>query len=253
MNIEKKAEEVYYSCVVPVYNEEGCLYKNAHKLIDAFKAFGRPFELIISDDGSTDGTPEIARNLSTEDASVRSIRYDTNMGRGEALVRGFKACKGKILAFMDIDLSVDLRYLPTLFNSIEQGADVATGSRWVSEAVVSRGLSRTIVSFFYNFMVRLLFDSEIKDHQCGFKAFKRESILGIISDMDERSDRSWAWDTEVLVRAQQKGYKIVEFPVEWQQGGSSKFRYIKDSWTVFLYLIKLKNQLSSHDYGEEAG
>lgn len=229
-----------FSCVIPVYNEQDCLYENAKKIIQVCDRLNISYEIIISDDGSTDNTPKIARKLQEEYSQIKYLRDKINKGRGEVVMQGFKICKGNIIAFMDIDLATDLEYLPMLIESIKKGSDVATGSRWLNNSKVCRTLDRKITSYVYNSLVRFLFDSSIKDHQCGFKAAKKEVILDLSKEMGERTDRSWAWDTEVLICAQKKGYRVHEFPIEWKNGMDSKFNYFKDIPKVFLYLLKLK-------------
>lgn len=236
-------KNVLFSCVIPVYNEKDCLYENVHNLIKKFEELNIDFEIVVSDDGSTDSTPDIAELLLAGDSRVKYVRSDLNTGRGEAVSRGFRECSGQILAFIDIDLATSLDSLPTLIDIIKNGADVATGSRWLKQSIVKRSAYRRLISFVYNLIVRLLFNSKIKDHQCGFKAFRREKALQLLNEMGERTDRLWAWDTEILIRAQKKGLKIVEFPVVWYQGKHSKFRVLYDVPKIVIYLLKLRRAL----------
>ncbi len=234
---------VLFSCIIPVYNEKIQLYKNVYELVRRCETLNITFEIIISDDGSTDSTPKIAEDLISEDPRVNYIRLKTNSGRGEAVSRGFRTASGQILAFMDIDLATNLDSLPDLINIIKNGADVAVGSRWLEDAVVKRSYYRKFISFMYNYFVRLIFDSKVKDHQCGFKAFKSNVAMELLNETEERNDRLWAWDAELLILAQKKGYNIVEFPVRWHEAKKSNFKFWKDVPTVFIYLVKLRYRL----------
>jgi hypothetical protein len=111
----------------------------------------------------------------------------------------------------------------------------------LSESKVERSLTREIVSRTYNFLVRAMLGSEVKDHQCGFKAFRREPLMKIL---DEIAANHWFWDTEILVRASRKGYRIKEIPVEWTSGQETKVNLIKDSFNMFWQTTKLWWQLT---------
>jgi hypothetical protein len=143
---------------------------------------------------------------------------------------------------MDVDLATDVRQLKDLINSIEkEGYDFATGSRMLPESNVKRSGTRNIASKTYNFMVRAVLGSKVKDHQCGFKAFRREPLMQLL---DEVGANHWFWDTEILVRAYRRGYKIKEIPVLWTGGRETKVSLLKDSlnmgWQIFSLWWHLK-------------
>lgn len=103
--------------------------------------------------------------------------------------------------------------------------DFATGSRIMSESDAKRPFKREFASRRYNSLVRLFLHSKLYDHQCGFKAFRREPLLELLDGIE---NQHWFWDTELLVRAQHEGYRVLEFPVYWRHGGSSKVNFTKD-------------------------
>jgi hypothetical protein len=148
---------------------------------------------------------------------------------------------------MDMDLATHLKYLRPLVEAITvEDYDFSTGSRLLPESRVERTLRRSISSKIYNFVVRHMLRSKIADQQCGFKAFKREPTLQLI---DEVRANHWFWDTEILVRAARKGYKIKEIPVEWKSGCKTKVNLLSDGFKmgkqVFnLWLQFKKEQLS---------
>ncbi|HDM35637.1 MAG TPA: glycosyltransferase family 2 protein [Candidatus Syntrophoarchaeum butanivorans] len=213
------------SLVLPAYNEVNRLRRCVEGVIEALEKVTDSFEIIIAEDGSTDGTSEVASHLSEEFPDVRHLHSDRRLGRGGGLKRGFMASEGDILAFMDVDLATDLSHLDELIGAIRDGFDIATGSRLMPESIVERSFKRTALSRGYNFLVRRLLGSKVRDHQCGFKAFKREVFFAI---MDELEDEHWFWDTELLVLAQRKGYRIYEFPVRWRDGGMTKVDLSRD-------------------------
>jgi hypothetical protein len=106
----------------------------------------------------------------------------------------------------------------------------------LSESNVERSGTRHIASKTYNFMVRALLGSKVKDHQCGFKAFRREPLLQLL---DEVGASHWFWDTELFVRASRRGYRIKEIPVDWKGGRETKVRLLKDSFDMGWQIISL--------------
>lgn len=232
------------SIIFPVYNEEEVVEEGIMLTMKKLEELGVDYEIIVSDDGSKDRTYDIAKELSKAYPSVKVLRAEKNVGRGEAVAKGIEAAKSDITAFMDMDLATNLDSLPMLIKEIENGIDVSTGSRWVFGSKVERGIVRKIISYGYNILVKIMFDSKIKDHQCGFKAFKRDVALEIIKEAGYREDRGWAWDTEILIRAQKKGYKVSEIPVFWEEKKrKSKFKVISDVKKCALYLFKLRRSV----------
>lgn len=233
---EERESRVEVSVVFPAYNEAERLEGAVEKAIEALGEFTRSYEIIIAEDGSTDGTDEIAFRLSKKYPFVKHIHSDKRLGRGRALKNAFKKSRGEVLVYMDVDLATDIKHLKTLVESIREGYDFATGSRMLPESKVERSLSRRIASKGYNFMVRALLGSKVRDHQCGFKSFRRRSLLQIL---DEVIAGHWFWDTETLVRASRRGYKIKEIPVEWRGTGETKVSLLKDSLDMGVQVLKL--------------
>lgn len=244
MSVEN-VKKVEISMIFPAHNEAERLEEAIKKTIEALEEFTRSYEVIIAEDGSTDGTDKIASELARNYPKVRHIHSDKRLGRGLALKNAFTNSRGEILAFMDVDLATDLKHLRTLVDSIKEGYDIAIGSRMLPESKVERTLSRRVASKWYNFMVRVALGSKIRDHQCGFKAFKREPLLQLLKETEATH---WFWDTEVLLRASKRRCKIKEIPVEWRSGKETKVRLLKDSltmgWQVLKFWWKLKRQPS---------
>jgi uncharacterized membrane protein YbhN (UPF0104 family) len=220
--------DVEVSVVLPAYNEEDTIESTVRTTVDRLAAFlpADAFEVIVAEDGCDDRTPEIADRLAAGDARIRHFHSEERMGRGGALDRAFVAADGDTLVYFDTDLATDMRHLEELVERVRSGrADVATGSRWLPGEEADRPAKRGVPSRAYNLLVRLFLRSELRDHQCGFKAVSRDAFEALRDDVE---DDHWFWDTELLVRAQRAGYRVEEFPVEWTPKGDSKVDLVRD-------------------------
>jgi len=141
-------------------------------------------------------------------------------------------------------LATNLRHLKRLLEEVKEGADISIGSRYMGISA-KRTFLRRAMSVVYNTFIRIYFGSKIRDHQCGFKAYKRDVIHRLIdkAGYDKKLIRGWFWDAEILIRAQKEGYKIAEFPVEWICGESSSFKFRREI-KLLKYVIKLKSRLN---------
>ena len=219
---------VEVSVVLPAYNEADTIEDTVEITLRTLATFlpADAFEVIVAEDGCDDATPEIATELATEDERVRHVHSESRRGRGGALEYAFREAHGETLVYFDTDLATDMRHLEELVESVRSGeSDFATGSRWVPGQEADRPAKRGIPSRGFNGLVRLFLRSDLLDHQCGFKAFDRAALLDILDDVE---DDHWFWDTEVLVRAQRAGYRVREFPVEWEPKGDSKVDLVRD-------------------------
>lgn len=241
-NEEPRSEHLLdVSVVLPAYNEATKLEMAVSETAKALEEFACSYEILIAEDGSTDGTDRVAVELSDRHKFVKHLHAEKRLGRGAALKNAFKNCNGRILVYMDVDLATNIRQLKSLVKAVEEKEfDFAIGSRMLSESKVARSQTRNTASKTYNFLVRAMLGSKVRDHQCGFKAFKREALLALL---DEVAASHWFWDTELLVRASRKGYKIKEIPVEWKSRRETKVRLLKDSLSMGWQVVKLWWQL----------
>ena len=228
------------SIVIPAYNEAERLERNIETLIDFLEKNFKEFEIIIAEDGSTDGTDTIAKTLSERYKFIHHLHSDERIGKGKAVLSGIKKAKGDIVVYMDADLSTDLSHLRDVVNAVENGYDIAIGSRLLRESNTSRPFTRDFPSKVYNLLVRILLKSKIHDHQCGFKAFRKESILKIA---DRAKDSHWFWDTEILVLAQREGMRIKEVPVTWTHYRDGTVSVFKTSLYLLSNLIRYSERL----------
>ena len=228
---------VQVSVVLPAYNEVDYIAPAVEKTADVLRQFADSFEIVIAEDGSTDGTPERSQELSEQYPYVRHIHRDQRLGRGTALNNAFKQCHGEVFVYMDLDLATDLNYLKPLVDAIAlEDYDFATGSRMMPNSRAERTFSRGFSSKAYNALVRRLLGSKLYDHQCGFKAFKPQSLFELI---DKVEAHHWFWDTELMVRAHRDGFRVKEIAVEWHSGKDTKVNLVKDSWNMFRHVLRL--------------
>jgi putative flippase GtrA len=199
--------------VVPVHNEQAGLVRSIRRL-HAFLRDGFPFSwrIVIADNASLDATPQIARRLTRELPGVEVLRLERK-GRGRALRAAWSQSTARVVAYMDVDLSTDLRGLLPLVAPLLSGhSDVAIGTRLAHGSRVVRGPKRELISRGYNAILRAALRARFSDAQCGFKAVRTDVLPGLL---DEVRDEGWFFDTELLILAQRRGLRIHEVPVDW--------------------------------------
>jgi glycosyltransferase AglD len=223
------------SAIIPVFNDRPSLEIALETSLKTLSGITSSFEIIVAEDGSSDGSTELVRQYETRDMRVRLLHHDKRLGRGRALTRAIRKARGNIVCYYDVDLATDMHYLPDLISAVREGSVVATGSRLHPASDIVRTGDREIASRGYNFLVRLFLGSRVFDHQCGFKAFNRERILPLLSEI--RSDH-WFWDTELLIRAQQAGYRVRELPVRWRAGKGTTVKF-KDVFKMGTAILRL--------------
>lgn len=234
------------SLVIPAYNEAPFLRESIHFIEEAVELMTKSYEIVIAEDGSLDGTDRIAADLVRENSRIIHSHADGRLGKGQALRRALKAAGGEIVILMDADLATSLSHLSKLVSLIEGEYDGAIGSRYSKGSSLSRTFLRTVTSKTYNLLVRLLFRSGIRDHQCGFKAFRRKVFEYLLKDME--SD-GFIFDTELIVKAKKKGFSITELPVTWKEpyGRRSKFNLLRDGPSMLLELLRLRAKIWKWD------
>ena len=225
------------SVIIPAYNEKPRIIHAVEMTQCTLRNANLEGEIIIAEDGSNDGTHELVAKMAKADPGIILISSDQRLGRGRALNRAIKASNGKIICYIDADLATDMAHLPELIGAvINEGYDIAIGSRYSHDSEAKRNKIRFFVSKEYNWLVRLVLGSELCDHQCGFKAFNRTKIINLL---DEVEDNGWFWDTEILVRSQKHGYKIKEIPVKWKESDSSTVNVLEDASEMGRQIFRL--------------
>ena len=207
------ARELALEVVVPVYNEEATLERSVRALAESLaQQFDEPWLITIADKASSDSTPEIADRLALEVPGVQA-RHLSQKGRGRALAAAWLASPADVVAYVDVDLSTDMRALPPLVAPLLSGhSDVAIGTRLSRASRVVRGPKRELISRSYNFLLHCTLGVTFTDAQCGFKAMRRDVAQRVLPHVE---DTGWFFDTELLVIAERAGLRIHEVPVDW--------------------------------------
>ena len=211
--------------VVPVHNEQAVLERSIRRL-HRFLSDGFPFSwrIVVADNASTDGTPVIAAALAAELPRVAVLRVERK-GRGRALRAAWSASPARVVCYMDVDLSTDLRaLLPLVAPLISGHSDLAIGTRLSHGARVVRGPKRELISRCYNRLLRTALRARFSDAQCGFKAARAEALGALLGDV---RDEGWFFDTELLVLAQRRGLRIHEVPVDWVDDPDSRVAIVR--------------------------
>ena len=237
-----------YTVIIPCYNEENTIENAVKEIINKFKELKIDLDVIISEDGSTDRTAEIGKKLAQKYKNVHFIHWsDKRQGKGHSLKNSIKKAKTKYVIQTDCDLSNDINYIDGIIKGLEDGFDIVIGSRFHPDSIVERPLRREIASRAYNRLIRLLFKVNVKDMQCGFKGFLRESVLSVLDDVE---NTGWFWDTEVIVRMLKKGYKIKEVPTKFVDfRHNTKVNVMRDSRTMGCDAIRLWIKLRKEKRG----
>ena len=223
------------TAIIPVFNDRPSLEIALGASVETLSAITPDFEILVAEDGSTDGSTEYVREFEKRDRRVRLLHSDERQGRGRALNRAIREARGPIVCYYDVDLATDMRYLPDLISAVRNGSDVSTGSRLLPQSDIVRSGDREIASRGYNLLVRMILQSSLYDHQCGFKAFNRDRILPILPEIQSNH---WFWDTEILVRSHRRGYRISELPVRWRAGKGTTVRF-KDIFEMGTAILRL--------------
>jgi glycosyltransferase involved in cell wall biosynthesis len=224
------------SVIVTVHNESQILRDNLPRLKRSLDALGREYEIILAEDGSNDDSLAVAKAL--ESKTVRILSFAKRLGKGCAISNAIAEAKGDIIVHMDADLSTDLVALKPLIQEVENGAGICIGSRLVPGSTVrGRNTMRKIASHGYNGLLRLLFKTSVHDHQCGFKAFRKDDVTLLLPLV---KDRHWFWDTELLVKAQANGLRVVEIPISWTEGPQSNVRLYSDIVYMGIAAMRLR-------------
>jgi glycosyltransferase AglD len=229
-----------FSLFIPAYNEENVLEKNIRRVDDHLKTFLSNYEIIIIDDTSKDKTPDICKQLSNE--HIRYIRYETGPSRRENLGKSIPEARYDWIGFIDIDLATDIGHMKDLIEKLDT-YDVVLGSRYKGIRP-KREWWRLSISKTYNSIIQILFRSKVNDHNCGFKAFRKEKIEKLMKQMkyDKSFTRGWFWDAELLIRTQKNKFSLIEIPVRWKAGKQSSFNW-KRELKMIPYIIKLRIRL----------
>lgn len=239
MNAERPSPTV--DLVIPVLNEAHVLEKSVGAIRDYLaRRFPYACGVVIADNGSTDGTLDVARRLAERHDDVRISHLDIR-GRGRALRKAWTESRADICAYTDVDLSTDLEHLRDLVDAIAlEGYDLATGSRLLPASRTTRGWKREFISRSYNLFVKAALRTSFSDAQCGFKCVSRRVIERVVTDVE---DDSWFFDTELLALAEKRGYRIKDVPVRWVDDDDSRVKIMATAWEDIRGVLRVRGRL----------
>jgi glycosyltransferase involved in cell wall biosynthesis len=228
--------------VIPAFNEERRLDATLNKLDAFLKAEDWNAEIIVVDDGSTDGTARLVTREMQQKPYLRLLQNHINRGKGFSLRRGVEAALGEIILLSDADLSVPIKEVHKLLNTIGEGADIAIGSRGVDAGgeCLAAPLHRRLCSAGFKMVVRSVLGLRFEDTQCGFKAFKRKAARLIFSR--QRIER-WGFDPEVLMLADRFCFVVQEVGVEAIHDDRSRLNLVSDSFQMLCEVLKVRYHL----------
>ena len=223
--------------VIPVYNEE----RDLPRSIDILTKYLRdnlenPWRVVITDNASTDSTLAIAEMLSNKYTGVDCVHIPQK-GRGRALRHAWMDSTADIVSYMDVDLSTDLSHFSQLIRAIEDGSQLAIGSRLKKGSRVKRSFKREFISRAYSTLIRVMFFTPFRDAQCGFKALSRSAVRNLVPLV---KNNNWFFDSELLIIAASHRYQIKEIPVSWQDDPDTRVKIVSTALEDIKGLLRLR-------------
>lgn len=226
-----------FSLIIPAYNKESTILQ----VLSAYNSFLRKlysnnYEIIVVSDGA-DSTTSLVRSEIKKSENICLLEFQNRLGKGGALIEGFKEAKGALIGFVDADESISTAEFHKLISNLKSG-QCAIASRWASGAVrlVDQPFSRKIASRLFNLFIRVLFSLPFSDTQCGAKIFTKSAIKKILPKL---TTRGFEVDVELLWRLKKEGFKTVEVPIEWKHEEKSTFSLLHGpKMIVNLLLLK---------------
>ena len=238
------------SVIIPAHNEASRIIPNLKETVETFDEFGCPYEIIVMDDGSSDGTYEKVLELSHKHKNIFIKKNWKNYGKGRAIKKGCRYASGEYIVFLDADMELHPAQLQTFIDIMRlDKADVVIGSKMHPNSIVNYPWHRKIVSRVYFFLVKLLFGLPINDTQTGLKLFKAEVLKRVLSRI---LVKQFAYDLEILVNARRLGYKITEAPVVLDSQGrygrigiKAIYKTFVDTLAIFyrMYILKYYDRI----------
>lgn len=240
-------EEVFLTVVIPAYNEEKNIADTLEEIAGYLNEKKFTHEIMIVDDGSRDNTGESAKKMSSLFNNFKIITNRHNMGKGFSVKKPMLEASGKYALFMDADNSTSIYEFDKFLPYLKENYDIVIASRRLKNSVVAepQPFLRAKMGKFYIFLAQIFLKLDIKDFNCGFKAYNMKSARFIFG-LQRMND--WSFDVELLFLANKYRLKIVEVPVRWVHKSGSKVRPIKDAFGSFLNIIKIKINDLKHLY-----
>lgn len=228
------------SIIIPAYNERERIGQTLDRVLDCIERRAWDAEVLVVDDGSTDGTLDIVEGFMQRDSHVNLLRNPSNRGKGYSVRNGLLQALGDVVMFTDADLSAPIDEAERLFDAIRDGADVAIGSRWLERQrqTAYQPLYRRFFGRCFNAVTRVVMGLPYADTQCGFKAFRRPAAQMIFRL--QRIER-WGFDPEILFIARRLRFRVTEVPVTWGHDERSKISYLRDGAKMLEDMARIRS------------
>ncbi|MCK9418570.1 MAG: glycosyltransferase family 2 protein [Nitrospirae bacterium] len=231
--------ETKLSIVIPAYNEALRIGKTLDSIRDYMKVCGYSHEIIVVDDGSSDDTAMVVRKAAEKHPAIVLLQNGMNRGKGYSVKQGVLFSRGRFVLMSDADLSTPIAELGKLFKELEEGNDIAIGSRSVSGSMVLKRQKwfRQLMGKTFNKLVQAIAVFGIRDTQCGFKLFTADAARSVFSL--QRIER-FAFDVEALYLARKMDFGIREVPVIWVNSPDSRVSIFRDSLQMLRDLFRIR-------------
>lgn len=226
------------SIVIPAYNEEKRIARTLQDYITFFKKKKITFEIIVVLNGCVDNTLGIVNKFAKKHRQIRYKNFKEAIGKGGAIIEGFKAAKGDLIGFVDADNATKPKAFYDLVKKIND-YDGIIASRWIKGAKINRKqpLKRRVASRGFNILVRTMFSIRLRDTQCGAKLFKKKAVKKVLPDL---GITQWSFDIDLLYQMMRQGFNVIEIPTEWEDNEDSKLRLKKTVPEMFLSVVRLR-------------
>lgn len=233
--------------MIPAYNESARIVATLREVVACIRSRCWDAEVIVVDDGSTDTTARLVLDFSLSAPEVRLIENPGNRGKGYSVRNGLLQARGEIVMFTDADLSAPIAEAERLFDAILAGADIAIGSRWISQSsqLHRQPLHRQLFGRCFNLITRLGIGLRFHDTQCGFKAFTREAAQTVFQ---LQTIQGWGFDPEILFIAQKRYFRIQEVAVTWEHDERSHLSYFRDGVQMLREMAVIRGNASMGRY-----